>query len=116
MLVWFYSRQFSMLPHSLQNMTLKKLQLAVKSDSKIIIKVWYSEKNAYHQISLLHFAVFSVIRIVPHSDDQPEGQRVSLDCVESLSGADPSADWVNGEIGRLASCATRLFYFGRKKC
>ena len=63
----------------------------------------------YHQIGLLHLAVFGVVRIVAHGDDQSEGERVPLDRVKGLSSDDPPAHRVNGEIGRLARCATTLF-------
>ncbi len=70
-----------------------------------------NDKSPHHQVSFLHLAVFRVIRVVPHGDDEPEGERVPLDGVEGLSGADPSAHRVNGEIGRLAWCAATLFWW-----
>ncbi len=75
------------------------------------LKQKVKDKSPHHQVGFLHLAVCRVVGIVPHGDHEPEGECVPLDRVEGLSGADPPAHRVNGEIGRLARCAASLFWW-----
>jgi len=47
-----------------------------------------NDKSPHHQVSFLHLAVFRVIRVVPHGDDEPEeSSGLSLTVTTSLKGS-----------------------------